>query len=102
MRSTQDWCSFLISELAFKQVGRFDENFFPAYFEDNDYEYRLKLEAIPVQTDYQLNPYMYRNNSTSEKDPAVKNFIETNKKYYVNKWGGMPKKEIYTKPFNPK
>jgi len=101
MRSTQDWCSFLISKSTYKTVGRFDENFFPAYYEDNDYEYRLKLEKIPVQQEPKLNPYMYRSNSTSEKDKNVKINTDKNRQYYVNKWGGAPNKETYNKPFNP-
>jgi len=101
-RSTQDWCAFILENKTFEKVGKFDESFFPAYYEDNDYEYRLRLLGIPVKLDPLLNPYMYRSNSTSDKEPSVKNFIETNKRYYVNKWGGLPKKETYTKPFNPK
>jgi hypothetical protein len=35
------WSIFAINRACVDNVGFFDENFFPAYFEDNDYHYRL-------------------------------------------------------------
>ena len=48
-RSTIDWCSFIMPKKVFQSVGKFDECFYPAYYEDKSYEYRMKLLAMPVK-----------------------------------------------------
>ena len=81
-------------------VGPFDEDFYPAYFEDNDYEYRIKLdEHCEVQIDSILNPTTYRNSMTIQKDPTLNKDFQTNQDRYVRKWGGKPSFEWYKKPF---
>ena len=45
IHSTKNFCSFIISTFAFQMYDGFDENFYPAYFEDKDYMYRLKIEG---------------------------------------------------------
>lgn len=35
--SPEPWCAFTLGESVVDQVGLFDEAFYPAYFEDNDY-----------------------------------------------------------------
>jgi hypothetical protein len=43
---------------------------------------------------------LYKSSQTSDKLPSIKNNIESNKEYYTKKWGGLPEKETFKKPFN--
>jgi GT2 family glycosyltransferase len=95
-----NWCSFILSTETFKKVGNFDERFFPAYFEDNDYFYRMKLLDVPIIYNTMLNPIIYRNSMTIQKDPLLNKDFEKNRQYYISKWGGSPANEKFIKPFN--
>jgi GT2 family glycosyltransferase len=85
-------------------VGQFDENFWPAYYEDNDYHYRMKLVKI---TPFELSgpSYYHRGSATIntfnlERIQMHHHNFNKNTKYYVSKWGGLPDAETYTHPFN--
>jgi GT2 family glycosyltransferase len=99
IRATPDWCAFILSKSIYNKVGQFDEGFFPAYYEDNDYEYRMKLLRIPIIKTPFLNPLIHRSSSSAEKDPSIFEAAKANKKRYVQKWGGLPTYEKYDKPF---
>lgn len=98
--STQDWCAFIVPKKTFIKVGAFDTEFFPAYYEDNDYHYRMKLLNMSYHQTPVLNPFVYNASMTTQKEPALKQGIDKNKEYYRQKWGGLPSKETFKKPFN--
>jgi GT2 family glycosyltransferase len=60
--STQGWCAFSIGWKVIQQVGLFEENLFPAYFEDNDYERRAELKNIEIKDSF--IPIEHDNSST--------------------------------------
>lgn len=100
------WSMFLLSMhcceyFLNKDSYVFDENFYPAYFEDNDFHYRLLL-ADKNKHIYspEMNPIIFRNSMTIQKDPSLNFRFTHNQQYYIQKWGGTPGNEIYTKPFN--
>lgn len=96
------WSVICIPLELYDSVGEFDENFFPAYFEDNDYAYRVKLtngEFKHVST-AELNPVVMRNSMTIDKDQSLNKNFEANAQYFFRKWGGEPTKERYLHPFN--
>jgi GT2 family glycosyltransferase len=95
-----NWCSFMLSVDAYLKVGKFDENFFPAYFEDNDYFRRMLLADVPMIFNGMLNPVIYRNSMTIQKTPELNNGFEKNRQYYISKWGGLPTQETFGTPFN--
>jgi GT2 family glycosyltransferase len=95
-----NWCSFILSVDAYKKIGKFDENFFPAYFEDNDYFRRMMLLNVPIIMNAMLNPIIYRNSMTILKTPELNNCFEKNRQYYISKWGGQPTQETFSTPFN--
>jgi GT2 family glycosyltransferase len=95
-----NWCSFILSVDAYLKVGKFDENFFPAYFEDNDYFRRMLLADVPMIFNAMLNPAIYRNSMTIQKTPELNNGFEKNRQYYISKWGGQPTQETFGTPFN--
>jgi GT2 family glycosyltransferase len=101
-RILNDWSVFLISLEVFKQIGLFEEKFFPAYFEDSDYAYRLKLAGINTDFPKILIPQTYRNSSSIKENPNLNSNFLTNRSYYIQKWGGEPSYELFKKPFNNK
>lgn len=97
--SKYPWCCFILPKKTFEEVGKFDETFYPAYFEDNDYHYRMKLSGKKTLVTDFLNPVVYRNSQTIAKEPELNKNFENLKKYYVEKWGGLPGQEKFTTPF---
>ena len=98
--TTKTWCAFILPRETFEKIGPFDENIFPAYFEDNDYAYRLKLEEIPHSCYEFLNPQIFINSGSIAKDSSLNANFEKNKNYFILKWGGEPNEEKYLTPFN--
>lgn len=88
----KDWCSFIISKKCYEDIGEFDERFFPAYYEDNDYAMRLKLMGKRIEYLPFLTPSVFRGSETMKKDPSIKG--EESKKKYIEKWGGLPGEEM--------
>jgi len=98
-RPFYNWSSFILRKTTFDLVGKFDENFKRCYFEDNDYQYRMKLLGVPLRYEDDLNPEIYRNSQSILKNPILSNYID-NRDYFIRKWGGMPDSETYKTPFN--
>lgn len=95
---------FLLRKWAYDIVGPFDERFTPAYYEDNDYDYRLqkihRLQRIHVENvnyDHIVSATVKAMNHAQQMEHN-RNFIK-NGRYYEGKWGGMPGKEKYMAPF---
>jgi len=87
------------------KFGLFDENFRPAYFEDNDMHYRIKVAGGRFGVDQ--DAYMKHYGSVTqfwdgnEEGRVVSHAqFESNRNYYVAKWGGTPTNEAYDLPFN--
>ncbi len=101
VQSALNFSVLLISEELYKKVGKFDEKFYPAYFEDSDYLYRLKLMGIRQEIDYSLNPVDVKISQTYEKNPELVNkAMVDNKARYIEKWGGLPLLEQFKIPYN--
>lgn len=103
---------------AFRKAGYFDENIFPAYFEDCDYFYRVRLAQgngsiieNPALDDVD-NPLvaclltgrtLHEGSSVISSDKRMRKlnsyFYDRNKKYYISKWGGINDQEKYLIPF---
>lgn len=80
----------------------FDEKFYPAYFEDNDFDRRIKLidPNLILNPCEEMLPETRRNSMTIEKQPELNMNFDANKKYYISKWGGEPGQEKFSRPFN--
>jgi GT2 family glycosyltransferase len=96
----QNWCAFVLPKKTFELVGLFDEKFGNAYFEDNDYYYRMSLLGMTYQKEAILNPEVFRNSQTISKDNSLNSGFDKNKEYYISKWGGEPHHETFKSPFN--
>ena len=99
------WSVFLITKECIDDVGYFDDKFFPAYFEVNDFGRRHSIQYNSVDTKWRfehsgLDPIIKRNSSTIRKDPSLNSFFGRNANYYHKKWGGGLGHERWLKPFN--
>jgi GT2 family glycosyltransferase len=104
VQSAHNFSVFLINKNLYHHIGEFDEEFYPAYYEDSDYLYRMKLIGIRQDVDYSLNPTIALTSQTYEKDKLSQYFVNKsmiiNKQRYIEKWGGLPLLETYKNPYN--
>lgn len=117
---------FRLDHEIYERVGPFDEAFWPIYFEDTDYRYRLKLAGIQIAEEWPVGPEheVYRPSFGRATYPsgithgwrpledgarshwpageraawAQRRWI-SNKERYEAKWGGPPGEEKFTTPF---
>jgi GT2 family glycosyltransferase len=95
---------FLLTHKGFTTLGPFDERFYPAYFEDNDYERRrilANLSAVLVSgATYDHAPSStIKKYTPAEMDDHHRSF-QRNQQYYIAKWNGLPHQERYTTAFD--
>lgn len=97
------WGMFLISREAYQVFGKFDEEFYPAYFEDNDYSRRITrfnpIGSVVYRTK-KLAPKVFRNSMSIKKDGNLNGRFGMNSAYYKRKWGGSPSNEKFQNAFN--
>ena len=95
---------FYLSKRLYHEVGEFDEAFYPAYFEDNDYAYRMKMRGhslyfLPTTVYDHVGSATLKNYGPLELDQHHRRFRK-NQDYYKTKWGGLPHEETYVSAFN--
>lgn len=94
--------AFGFSRHALKTAGWFDENYIPAYFEDNDMDYRCRLtgvtmEALPAGMRHRPSSTI---RSSLELAEANSRTFAMNARYFLDKWGGGAYREVFTTPFD--
>lgn len=97
---TGTWCNFVLPRKTWNIVGEFDESFYPAYFEDNDYCYRIRMAGLQRINSEFFNPEVYRNSQTIAKDKSLNKNFDRNKELFKEKWGGYPLEETFITPYN--
>lgn len=93
----------LFYKSAFDVVGCWDENFYPAYFEDIDAGRRAMLAGLALGLCPDTNVWHYGSATLahdSQLEAAHHDWFKRNEAYYVRKWGGKIGSETYTTPFN--
>lgn len=101
-----DFSCFMIRKNFTDVVGTFDENLFPAYYEDNEMHIRINILGYKAITTTAA-PYYHYGSATQnaildpEKVAAKHAAFQANNKYLVDKWGttnaaGL----VYRHPFN--
>jgi len=98
-KEDQSFSCFAIRSNFFELCGTFDENFDPAWWEDADMKYRIKLLGY---TTLQTNvPYVHLRHQSTKKLTLPLNSIKAGE-YYVRKWGSAKKDlhELYRTPYN--
>jgi hypothetical protein len=104
---------WLYTKKAFKEVGAFDENFFPTQYEDIDMHRRCSFLTNHNPKEFFKTPY--RTNlvikglthsgmlGISDVTTKIQQYYITaplNKLYFTKKWGGVDGTEHFTTPFN--
>ena len=89
--------AFVLTPWVYRLVGEFDEGFWPAYFEDNDYHYRCKLQGVET---IRVEAGIQTEGSASIKTDSSLNQLNgqsfsINRQRYMDKWGGTPGEEIF-------
>lgn len=100
-----NFSAFALSRECWEMVGEFDELFEPAYFEDNDYHYRMKLAGVKAVVYPPALFYHYGSRTQNEANetglPCVSGgMFENSRALYVKKWGGVPGEEKFISPYN--
>jgi hypothetical protein len=101
---------FAVNPEVFKHVGYWDEGFYPAYFEDNDWQYRIILkdpskisgsihESEDIAQSIHIGSATLKRMTPEEQERHHENF-RRNRDRYIRKWGGEPLHEVYTVPWN--
>jgi hypothetical protein len=92
-----------IGEAAIAKVGYFDQNFWPAYLEDNDYARRLGLAGLPhlgdTRTLLEHNRSLTLRSGFRLRQRHTERWKRT-REYYLRKWGGFPGSERFASPFD--
>lgn len=98
-----DWRVFGLSSDAVDMAGLFDEQYYPVYCEDADYEYRCKLVGVPHYfiegTTSHVGSVSYRSDQRYARHNS--RTYPANIEYYLRKWGGHPRGgETFSTPGN--
>jgi len=109
------WSCFAVNARLLTEVGEFDEGFTPAYREDSDMEYRIKLRGLrtvsccaalyldtgrgTIKGLYECGPTEIASSARLLRDLRL--HITRNDERYMQKWGGLGKEEKFKKPFTP-
>jgi GT2 family glycosyltransferase len=93
---------FALTKAVVKEVGWFDCNFHPAYFEDNDFDYRCRLAGVDISAI--PSGSVHKTSSTLKDEPLYRTqngkTFRLNHDYYIAKWGGEPYQEQFKTPFD--
>lgn len=101
------WCLFGQTPECTDRVGFYDENFYPAYYEDSDYSARMARAGVerywgcsePVN-----HSGCWTTSALLGHPEWIGEAVEKNRRYFVEKWGCMPPEisgdELFTEPFN--
>jgi hypothetical protein len=96
---------FMITKDYIDKIGTFDENFIPAWFEDNDSHRRIKLLNYKAICTTYASCIHFGGVTTARMDNPSSS---QSREYYIRKWGGLPEshpvpddlKEKFTHPYN--
>jgi hypothetical protein len=100
--TTEAFHLIVFARQVFDTIGLFDENFFPAYYEDNDFVRRLELADIHSPANPMPKVAMRHCRCATAwhlKNGYAKPDFGRLGDYYRQKWGGDPGHETYERPF---
>lgn len=92
--------AFGIDRATVRQAGFFDENFVPAYFEDDDYKHRARMAGVTVTSlpwgaAHEISATMRASDELRRRNEYT---FPLNREYFRQKWGGSPYREVFTTP----
>lgn len=90
------WLLFAQAPACTQAVGYYDESFYPAYYEDTDYAYRMRLSGFPRHNVHVETTHV--GSATIKAAPHLN--VGRSGAYYHAKWGGAPGHERWRQPFD--
>jgi GT2 family glycosyltransferase len=104
----------MVDRRLFEVVGEFDEGFTPAYLEDADMAYRMRLRGVSAVTCHAALILNYDRGTIkglvdcsyseigacAQLTRNLREDISKNDSRYLRKWGGSAGHEKFTEPFN--
>jgi len=103
-RPSQGYSCFALNPIAWEKIGAFDENFWPAYFEDTDHHRRANLQGLVEENCPDTNVYHTGSMSVERDGPTIlihhQLRFQENMRYFLQKWGIVDIKDGYAHPFN--
>ncbi len=97
------YACFAINPIAIEKLGCFDQNFFPAYCEDQDFARRAALAGLEEENcPNTMLSHLGSNCILSDPELRRQNAIThgRNLAYYRQKWGGDGGQETFSHPFD--
>lgn len=102
------WALFAQSPECTRRVGYYDENFWPAYYEDCDYDHRMRLAGlVPVPVLSERVQHAGWASSVGVGGGVETEWLSRGKQYFLQKWGddashirGTSATLLYRTPFN--
>ena len=102
--SDHGWHCIGFTRKTFGIVGMFDEEFYPGYFEDNSYAYRLKINNIHNIGNHNIARVdinaTCQGTALALKAGVVHPEFTQLRELYKKMWGGYPGEETYLTKFN--
>lgn len=95
---------FLVNRQTIERIGWFDENFYPAYKEDQDYAYRCQLagyrrvDVAGAGAEHVGSATIRSNPDYAERNECT--HFNWNYNHYVMKWGGNAGAERFKRPYD--
>jgi glycosyltransferase involved in cell wall biosynthesis len=100
-RSSHVWHCNAVNKKLVEKIGYFDENFYPGYFEDCDWDHRCGLERINEYGNIQIDAECQVDGGATKDGCDVR--INAVHDYFKDKWGGKRTRGgwgEYLYPFN--
>lgn len=94
----EGWHCVAVNKKVIDAIGYFDTNFYPAYFEDADFSWRMNLAEIPT---HYIDPRVAITSVGSSSGLGGKVNMEALDDYFVQKWGGGPNSRPSDLNLNP-
>ncbi len=91
----------LYKRSVFEKIGYIDVNFYPAYYEDNDYARRAVNANIKSCTSINSRYFHFWSRTIKQETGGSNHkYFQANRYYYILKWGGDFGNEKWKIPFN--
>jgi hypothetical protein len=79
-----DWSCIVLGQKVVEEVGLYDERLYPLYFDDNDYERRIRHAGLPVK---RIEAIVHHDNSSTLQGNEKNNYrtFQANQRLYQSK-----------------
>jgi hypothetical protein len=95
----REFSCFLHRRELWERIGPYDEGIWPAYHEDADYAWRMKLQGISCEI-ISSDGVEHVIGATGQTYEPSKRFVPFVLKRYAHKWGGPYQREVFKEPWN--